>query len=246
MEALDTITLITTTGNRPEAFNQCIEYMRRQTYTGPIQWIVVSDDNLDAIENYDKFRGIRPATSMQIVSGPKKWRRGINTQRLNLDAAISLCEGKYVFIIEDDDWYHPSYLDAYVALLHQFRIVGEVNAKYYNLRNKTWREMKNYSHASLCQTAFHRSLLPMFEEAVNSGDIYIDIQLWKYAADLGINRGFFSDTGLAVGIKGMPGRNNIGVGGKAENFIPDGNGEKLKEWVGKDYDFYKQFLGRSS
>ena len=37
------VTLITPTGYRPEAFGLCIEYVWRQTYNGPLQWIVVDD-----------------------------------------------------------------------------------------------------------------------------------------------------------------------------------------------------------
>ena len=37
------VTLITPTGDRPQCFRLCEHWMRRQTYDGTVQWIVVDD-----------------------------------------------------------------------------------------------------------------------------------------------------------------------------------------------------------
>ena len=42
------------------------------------------------------------------------------------------------------------------------------------------------------------------------------------------------------GIKGIPGRAGIGAGHFAKKFNQDPRGEKLKEWVGRDWHIYMQ------
>ena len=95
------ISLITCTGNRPEAFALCEQYMLRQTYEGEVQWIIVND----CME-----RGVFPLPKkkkgwiVQLYHGPMKWEPGINTQRPNMDAALQVVLGKKILIIEDDDF----------------------------------------------------------------------------------------------------------------------------------------------
>lgn len=232
----DSITLITPTGSRQSAFELCEKYMARQTVKHT-QWIVIDDS---------------PQTPTQChlrqtyIMGPKEWRPGINTQRLNLDAAIPLITGDYIFIIEDDDWYAPTYLEIMMKLLKIFPMVGEGNAKYYNIVTRQWRELKNMLHCSLSQTGFRRDLLPVFDEAVNSGEIYIDIVIWRKARERQIKAINCIDMNLALGMKGLPGRTGIGVGHRIENWTQDPhfrghadpNFDQLRGWVGDDVKYY--------
>lgn len=220
------VTLITATGERPEAFELCEKYIKRQTYKGELQWIVVDDGNI-------------PTTctmGQQYITGPKQWRAGLNTQRLNLDEALKYVEGDYIFIIEDDDWYSPIYIESYLNLLQYYYIVGEGNSKYINIVDRSWKEWKNYQHASLCQTAFKKEIIPHFEEAVNSGELFIDIAFWRILLTSRLKPFIFCHQNLCVGIKGMPGRHGIGVGHfpERQEFIKDPGFSELKRLIGEE------------
>lgn len=239
----EVVTLITTTGFRADAFALCRKYLERQTYKGKVQWIIVHDDG--KYKETEPFQSIHNHNiEITDIFAKKIWRPGINTQRNNLDEALSKIEGEYVLFWEDDDHYCVNYVEKMVALLKIFPVVGEGNAKYYNVRGKCYREMLNYSHASLCQTGFHKFQLDLVDRAINSGELYIDNVLWKLVRDEKVPHLLFNDLNLCIGIKGMPGRSGIGTGHKPTGYTPDGLGFKLKQWIGQDYDLYIPFLGR--
>ena len=231
------ITLITATGERPEAFKLCTEYVARQTYKGPMQWIVVDDGKVPIPTPRDSLK-------FEYIRGPKIWKPGINTQRLNLDIAIPHIKGDHILLIEDDDWYSPHYLECMLSLLQNADVVGEADAKYYNIKDRSYNELKNYTHASLCSTAFNKKVLPLFELAVNSGELYIDSVFWNlvkqkrapYTLRLGT-------ANLCVGMKGLPGRKGIGIGHTPVGYSRDTDTfDKLREWIGGDVSLYKQWL----
>lgn len=230
----DNVTLITCTGNRPIAFARCEDYMKRQTYRGNIEWIVV-DDGYIPTETTMKV-------TQKYIRGPKIWYPGINTQRLNMDEALKHVEGKYILIIEDDDWYQNTYIEKMVELLQLYPIVGEGNAKYYNIATRSWKEHRNYTHASLCQTGLIAACIPLLDQAINSGDLYFDITLWKLARKQ-YKVLLFTGLDLAVGVKGMPGRSGIGVGHTPKEFIADPDFSKLKNLIGdRDALYYQKLL----
>jgi hypothetical protein len=224
------ITLITPTGGRPEAFKQCEKYISRQSIRGSIQWIVVDDCNPPT----------KCTMGQEYIQGPMPWQEGINTQRPNMDAAFNRIKGEYIFVIEDDDWYSFEYLEMMQDLLKDYSVCGEGNAKYYHVGNRTYLENGNTKHVSLCQTGLRKGALPLLYKAIHSGELYIDIKLWGMAAESHVSRAVVHDAGLVVGIKGMPGRGGIGLGHKQKGMF-DVNGEKLKSWVGEDAEFYKGF-----
>src|ERR1041385_5791993 len=150
------ITLITTTGSRSDCFALCERYIARQSYTGPVQWIVVCDN----WQNPTKC-----TMNQEFIKGPTEWKPNINTQRENMRSAISKIKGDLSFVAEDDDFYASNYLETYIDLLKYVDIIGEGNAKYYNIAIPGWKEMKNTTSSSLSQTGFRKSMLPMFEKA---------------------------------------------------------------------------------
>lgn len=238
------ITLITATGHRPESFELCCKYMNRQTVVGPIQWIVI-DDSIGSggpCKTAETLKGLTNANiKAELYAGPRLWAPGVNTQRGNLDTALDFIKGDKIFIIEDDDFYHPRYLQVMAALLDLVDIVGESNSKYYYLNGPGGKEHSNYAHSSLCQTGFVKAQLPLFIEAVNSGELYIDIAFWVKARQNHIPRLLLAERNLCVGIKGMPGRAHIGAGAKQTDFLIDPTFSKLKEWIGDDWEVYKQY-----
>ena len=230
------VTLVTATGARPEAFARCEEYIKRQTYKGPLEWIVVDD--------YQEKPTKCTLPCQTYIKGPKPWRPGINTQRPNLDAALPYIHGDFIFPIEDDDWYSPNFLEQYLTLLRSYSIVGEGNAVYYNIRERSWRNWSNYNHCSLCQTGFRKEHLPRFEEAINSGELFIDCVLWRIFRDHKLKPFLFANQDLLVGIKGMPGRFGIGAGHTPDtSYTKDPGFKKLEEMIGvADTAYYRKIV----
>lgn len=219
------ITLITTGGGRPEAFKLCEKYVARQTYKGDVQWIVADDNPNDPV---------KCTMGQEHIFGALPWKMGFNTLRYNLAAAIPLIKGEYIFIIENDDYYAPKYIEVFLDFLKHAQMVGECDVTYVSLRSRGYKEMKNYQHASTCQTAFRRSYLPIFERAVHSGNQFFDIFLWNTARLQGHKTLLFSGMNLCVGMKGLPGRSGIGVGHTDNDFIPDKDFIKLKQLIGPE------------
>ena len=235
------ITLITATGGRPEAFAKCEQYIKRQTYQGPIQWIIIDDCEPATPCTIQLGDYRRTWIRQEHHEGPKRWRKGINTQRLNLDKAIEHVRGEYVFVIEDDDYYREDYIEAFMKLLQHYSAVGEGNAKYYNIAKRMYKEWNNYLHASLCQTAFKAEYLPIFDEAVNSGVLFMDCEFWRRLFQHNTKPLMIAHQNYVIGMKGLPGRFGIGAGHQPEEqgFKRDPDFRILKSWVGDDWLWYK-------
>jgi len=212
------LTLITPTGGRPEAFALCERYMRRQTYRGDIQWIVVDDCETPT----------ETTMGQDVIRPTPFWRCGDNTQARNMLAALDRVGHDRILIIEDDDWYHPDYLRVYAEMLDRFELVGEGRARYYNVALRCWRQWANTSHASACQTGFRSSLIPVVRKTVQAYRLF-DVHLWTTP---GLFKHIFHGMNLAVGIKGMPGRHGIGVGHIASGFTSDPEFAVLSRWIG--------------
>lgn len=236
------VTLITATGGRQEAFAQCEKYMARQTYKGPIQWIIV--DDCEPATNITLPFGDYQNTwiRQEYYKGPKTWRQGLNTQRLNMDFAIPHVKGDYVFVVEDDDYYREDFIEAYLKLLQLYPAVGEGNAKYYNISERMYKEWNNYGHASLCQTGFRKELLVVFEDAVNAGELFMDCTLWRLLRERNLKPLLFANQDYVIGMKGLPGRFGIGAGHQPieQGFKRDPDFSILKAWVGADWVWYRE------
>jgi hypothetical protein len=236
------VTLVTPTRDRPEAFALCQQWMARQTlHRMPVsmQWLVIDD-------------GDSPANC---TMGQEHIRRApspsVNTLPQNLIEASRHIKGSKILIIEDDDHYGPLYLEEMLWRLERAEIVGEVKARYYNVRERRWGVMDNDRHASLCRTGFSASLLPIMvrasEMALKDGDPFVDLRLWgsgpptqsgmKPANILPkeARQDKFLHRGLSTGIKGMPGRGGLGGAHRSRAFQNyDPQWAKLVEWIGPD------------
>jgi len=229
------ISLVTPTGGRKEAFALCEKWIERQTYKGEYEWIVV-DDVYPTTPITKQQRALRPMPY---------WEEGQNTQSRNLMLGIGLAEGDTIFVIEDDDYYAPEYIESMLAFLDftKTQVAGEGRARYYNVNQRCYQILENTWHASLSQTVFRREAIPTLRDAILSGEKFIDIEFWKRLSEGNILTALKQDSFLAVGIKGMPGRFGIGTGHVPEDYTADPNCDTLREWLGEDAEDYKDFLG---
>ena len=235
---MSTVTVITCTGSRTEAFDLCQSYMAAQTRQ-PDQWIVVHDGITD-----DEAKQLQAdITHFELYAGPRKWREGLNTQRFNMEEALKHVRGDYVFVIDDDDYYAPEYIEKMVRVLESgVDVAGLSNNKYYNVSIPGFREMGNFRHSSLASTAFRKEFLPLLHAAVDSGELYFDIHFWEQARAQKLIITLLANSSLVIGIKGLPGRAGIGAGHKVAGFAIDRDLVKFNEWLGAAVDKYKPYV----
>ena len=146
------IALITPTGGRPSQFNICELLMRRQTYPGKVVWIII--DDCDPVTSNNITADFREGWTIFKEYPNPRWRDGLNTQGRNLSVGINTLLTNYyedeiegMFIIEDDDYYRPIYLEEMVRRLQGFRYAGEINTVYYNVFFR--RYAVSYTHLTL-------------------------------------------------------------------------------------------------
>jgi len=231
------LTLLTPTGCRPEAWALCERWMLRQTYAGPVRWVIVDDGSIAHPITFE-----REGWTLDIVRPAPFWRLRDNTQARNLAAGLAVIDaGARVVVIEDDDWYAPDWLQQVDAELDRVPLVGEKRARYYNVAMRVAHEHRNERNASLSATACRDEGLMALRRAVAQRERFIDLTLWR---DPKPQRSTFSGHRV-VGIKGLPGRSGIGVGHNADlRGTVDAPGNILRAWVGADAEAYQPFAGR--
>lgn len=236
-----TVALITPTGGRQKQIELCVQWMKNQTYLGKVLWVLVDDcepTTTDFIP-YD-FR-----ENWTVVKHRPKptWKTGDNTQKRNIREAIEVIEKyeniEYVFIIEDDDYYAPEYIETMLEQLKGYEAAGQIKTKHYHTLFNTIYAHSNTKHVSLFKTALNVSQLPVLKEIVTDvSDLeYIDIHFWEKMAGKKVNL-FESEKCIALGIKGMNGRKGIT---SHKNRVRVTNNNKLqrllqlKQLIGMDY-----------
>ena len=220
------LTLLTATGCRPLAWATCERWMMAQTYTGPVRWVIVDDGAEPQPLTFH-----RPGWSLEVIR-PRPFWSGANTQARNLREGLRfISDSERLAIIEDDDYYAPDWLDTVDHRLGADVLFGESHTRYYSIPRMTAREMRNGTHASLCATAMQGRAIAQFRAAVERGDKFIDLDLWRtYRGPQRLIK-----THRVVGIKGLPGRTGIGIGhSEAFQGHNDASGKTLSEWVGPE------------
>jgi hypothetical protein len=225
------LTLLTATGCRPEAWHLCQRLMERQTYTGPVHWIIVDDGQELQKINFD-----RKGWTVTVIMPDPKWKTGDNTQARNLAEGLRMvADNDRLLIIEDDDAYAPDWLATADYWLQTHDLVGEKRARYYNIQTKLARQLKNEFHASLCCTGMKGKAIKAFSKELQPGVQFIDLNLWR---NFNGTKALY-DSKMVVGIKGMPGRCGIGMGHKKDFAgMFDDKGSILRQWLGKNADLY--------
>jgi glycosyltransferase involved in cell wall biosynthesis len=227
------LAVITCTRNRHETFKLLERWMRRQTRKWD-QWIVVNDGQ----QRYEYTLG------QEVIERVPMNGEG-HSLAANLLAALPKVHHEHIAFVEDDDWIGPKFLESLDDALKKAPLVGSVPARYYNVATSRWQDVRNYTHASLGQTAIHAKLLPFLAEIAGYGSPWIDTMLWRKWRG---KRKFIRSEGLHVGIKGMPGENGIGIGHSVDFGRLDAKPcfGTLRGWIGEDSNVYFQLKPRAS
>lgn len=236
------IALITPTGGRPDQFSLCSKWMNNQTYEGDVVWVIVDD----CIPITTKLKETKENWIILHEHPRPLWKPGQNSQARNISVGIIKLLLHFpknqidaIFIIEDDDYYSPEYLERMVPRIKGYWAVGEKNSMYYNVMYRKYQVNRNTQHSSLFQTAFTWEALPLFEACYS--EKYIDLMFWRH---LPPGKGLlFDQEMLSIGMKGMPGRGGIGAGhGKYNCFNDDSDLNYLKSLIRDDYKHYEKYF----
>ena len=223
------VTLITLTGDRQLAFSRCEFYVERMLINVKnkelsVQWLVIDDGKIATVTSnrYEDFlQYIRREPSH------KKIKSFLN----NLQAALPLIKYNKILIIEDDDWYHPGYIQIYIDRLQNYDLVGEGPAHYYNIRHHSYRKVANTKRASFCQTGFNSCVIEKLFVSSMKQSSFVDARLWSKDC----KKFIWQDKPHCIGMKSLPGRPGIGIGHRPNKyFIKDPDFKKLIKWVGKE------------
>lgn len=243
------IALITPTGARRAQFNLCMQWMRRQTYTGRVVWLIVDDADPVTTDAVDE--NFKPDWTIIKVHPIPVWEPGQNTQSRNLITGLYVLRDNYpnikaIFFIEDDDYYRPQYLQRMMDHFDGVKVLGELNTVYYNVVYRTYFINRNTSHSSLFQVAIRPEMIELFQSIIY--DKFIDFKFYqRLHAEGFVSRGevgFFNENNLAIGMKGMPGRAGIGAGhGRLMNMLPDANMIYLRNQIGEDAKYFEGYYG---
>ncbi len=220
------ITLITPSVKRPIQFSFLEKYIKAQTVQ-PDEWIVCGED----LKNYN------------FTCGQKVINRVAQTYELsiceNYKALSSAISNDYIFIIEDDDYYAPTYIEVLSQSLDKGnKITGIAPAFYYNIGNRSYFQLGNRTHCSLAATAFHQQIMPFFTMATGCKNIFIDQIFWTHCCrteKIPSQIIYQSDAKLyQIGLKGM----NFGAaglgGGHNKQGAPDPDFKVLECWIGQE------------
>ena len=225
------LVLITLTGGRDLAWQLCKKMVAAQTVK-PDLWVIV-DDCLPSLPMDIDFCPIA------VIYPDKVWQPGQNSQARNMLAALEhVTQEDKVLIIEDDDYYSPGYVEWMAGALENVDLVGEANALYYNVANRTWKDCGNYRHASLCSTGFKGKALEKLINVCRKNNKFIDMVLWNLCRHH--IRNCLYMTRHSVGIKGLPGRPGIGSGHGMRG-KPDADLKHLGKFVTPEFlEIYRQ------
>lgn len=211
--------LVPTRGDRPELLKRCLHYMSRQT----------QDHELILVD----FEPTR--THVDITM---RYRKGLEQARRE--------KFDLVAFIEDDDYYHPEYLEWGVRKweeLERPNVFGIPYTYYYHIVSRRWVRLDHPGRSSaMCTFVEPRSVLNMLWP--HESNPFIDLHLWHQMGGLTA----VPERVLSVGIK-----HGIGMAGgsaHAPDWIgydhDDKDGNFLKSLVGaEDAKFYSEFLRKN-
>jgi len=178
---------------------------------------------------------VRPDDVIIIDHEPRGKRKDL-TQRYRMGYDLAK---KYDVVIcwEDDDYYHPQYIETVMKLWEQnpgLELIGSTSTTYYHIFDKKYKFMLTPRHSSMMNTSIRGGLNIDWP---SDDTVFLDLKLWAKM------KGKMFDIGkLATGIK-----HGIGVcGGQGHNGnicdISDPDGAHLRGLVDpQSFEFYMNY-----
>lgn len=230
---VEKITLLTITGDRPLAFSLLEKYVKRQVFTGQIDWVVV-DDGVEPTACTLNQRYIRREPSATATE----------SYRGNFLEALKRAETEKIIVLEDDEWYGPQYVRTMSEHLDKVDLAGFGKNYQYNVRYRRFLLFDKMHFAFMSQTAFRSSVVPRLVRILRSEQtLYPDMLLWREELKKQVWNLRRYKCSLTLGIKGMPGKGGISFAHRPDWYScqPDLGCVKLKEFIKEDAEDYLGF-----
>jgi len=230
------VALFTPTRGRPRSFALVEHCIKKQTYKGDYIWVVVNDG--DEGYNYKCGQEVicrrrRPRELHSLCSNTLKFFEEMEDQ---VDAVV---------VLEDDDWYSPTYLESLVEALEKEPLVGFAPERYWNLKYQGYREFRNRGHCSFGASAFTKELFEVVRVLAHVGKPILDLPLWRsWSGGKKIldNEVKGEEWQMQhVGLKATPGTLGIASGHKTPGVLDEDHGI-LRNWIGKDSVFVEDMI----
>ena len=157
----------------------------------------------------------------------------------NVTVLLEACEGDFIALWDDDDWYDPRYLETCLSLMTEdIKVVGQSVRRWYHLGKRAYNNDRE-SGPLPGTFMFHRSLIEPLQRAMAQGVAYKDF-FWQHQGYDGPRYKLATD--FIVQMKGTPGKRISVKHEYTKDRFPnlDRDAETLQRWVGKDWA--KKFL----
>lgn len=238
------IDIITPTGDRPLQFSFCWQWMAKQTFSGPVNWIIVDD----SLEHYPTPK---MPSNWNVIHIKKEKDSSIknSTQAVNIVYALDYLKYDNIVMVEDDDYYSPEWLEVCYEALKNHSLVGRDNIIFYNMFTRSYwdKSYKGFDTNAMAQTALRSSLVSNLKDAClldMDPTGMVDHNLWRSVDSsdkILLSRG---PVEYVVGIKGLPGRSGMSNKHRQKLANPDNNFQALKHIVGEEaFSIYMRTLG---
>jgi hypothetical protein len=215
-----------------------MRWMSRQTYTGPVHWIIVDDG-----PQPQDVPPPRDGWTITVCRPTPFWKPGCNTQSRNMRIGMELVNSaEPLLIVEDDDHYAPGWLERVDHELKSADMVGQRLCRKYSLRARRGRELVHSYRASLCATGLRGRAIARLRHALLLNCKLIDNVIWRPGS------GKLFDGCYVTGMKCLPGRAGIDSGHRIDfGELPDADGSLLRSWIGdEDAMTYEPMMSTTS
>lgn len=148
--------IITSTKNRPNAFNKLAEYVKKQS--DHWNWLVVTDGDTDDYKFPKKAIVLESTEEHNLPLVP------------NMATALKYCvENKVerVLVMDDDDYYCPTYCSEIYKMLDQANIVGFHDDAHYHAHHRLACRFHNIGYAALGATAFNAKAFGYIQQCID-------------------------------------------------------------------------------
>lgn len=170
------ITCITPTRDRSHIFPEIITCINNQTVK-PDKWIIVDD----GVIPLDKDTLVLSTVSIDYVRMPVPYP-GVKTHTINARAGLHRVSEGSVFIIDDDDYYAPTYIEKMCNYLKVYDIVGTCKEIEYSLRSGGgYQEIYRSRFTTNHHTCFNTSILDHIHKVIDyDNDPRMDLHVWDH------------------------------------------------------------------
>lgn len=211
------ITCITPTRDRHHIFNEIITCINNQTVK-PDKWIIVDDGTKPLSDDILSLSNVQIDYIRMPIPDPN-----IKTHTINARAGLHRVSEGSVFIIDDDDYYAPTYIEKMSHALTTYDIVGPtIECDYSLIKNAGYNTFNRTNFASNHHTAFNCSILDSIHNIIdNTDNPCMDKLVWRWAtSDPSVKSGLveFSPF-ICVSLKSWPGVHNGYVKNHRRSFL---------------------------